>query len=55
MEADRAVTMMYPMVIMLIIMNIWRLLPIGSCKSCDNDVSNDDDVDYYDYMEVVTY
>ena len=54
MEAVRAVTMMYPRVIMLIILTILRLLPIEYCKSCDNDVSNGDNVDYYENMEVVT-
>ena len=48
-------TMMYPMMMMLIILTMQRLLPIGCCQSCDNDVSNGDDVDYSDYVEVVTY
>ena len=47
--------MMYPMVMMLVIMTMQKLLPIVSCQSCDKDVSNDDDVDYFDYVEVVTY
>ena len=47
--------MMYPMMMMLIIMTIWRLLPIESCQSFDNDVSKGDDFDNIDSVEVVTY
>ena len=42
---------MYPMMMMLIILTMQRLLPIGSCQSCDNDVSKGDDVDDDGYGE----